>query len=1101
MTDQLPVLGFKEAIIKTVSDNPVSIIQADTGAGKTTQVPLMLLGAGFGRRGAIGITQPRRIAAVSMADYVARLHGSELGNIIGYQIKGDRAMSGATCVKFMTEGILLRELHSDPELRRYEVVIVDEAHDREINQDLLLALLRKVRGARPSLRVVIMSATIDAARFSAHFDHAPVITIPGRLFPVEVRYASETPVGMKDLLSFCAETIERITRSRERGDVLVFLPDEKSIHAVEGLLGRQRIAGIRILPLFRNQSKDEQHAVFQRTPLRRVILATNIAETSLTIDGVVHVVDSGLVKQEQYVNASMSALVVTEHSKAGCDQRKGRAGRTQPGICHRLFCRDDFGVRPDFTEPEIRRTALDQILLHLHGLGYTLDEVKELTFIDPPGDDRWDEAETRLQALGALDANGAVTPDGERMERLPVAPMLGRMILEAERYGCLEEIVTVVAGFTARPVFLKAKDRDAQAEVSTAQREFMDPSSDALTLLKVWGAWCAAGDNGRRKEWARMHRLSICAFREIEREREHLFGVLQSLDVAVTSNTDPVAVRKAVAAGLMTNLCAMRGGNCYAWHDRADVFVHPGSSTFSAHPRYMVCAEIVETTKAFARNCTAVEEGWIADLIPKHLLVRQWRIERPLFSEGVSVVESVSWQGMVLTSRAVVEFPAEAIPVVAEAILQEIMGGGRGLIHPHSAENQVVWRVLEDALALEPCLTMTDATVEQCSVLARVCRFFADRFAGVTTIAEVRQRDLRLRLEDFLTPEQVATHRERVAAEQATIETERRAREEREGQERERREREKQARAGLLDPLRKRIEDLRQRINGLTGDRVERIRSELERAARELDWEWVTADEIQRTIGTLEGSTASVEIEQHDKIELSDLGWQAVLDHSPVCPFCGSAWREFSGRSLRCSEKHDRQRLIPDGRMTLGRFTTNRDEGFAQMTMDGDGGVMIHFQAARTQAWSGRKFKTVRFEPCAAILPSELVSQRDAILCDLEEFNRARQEVEAVAQRVREIEATGASVRRLTFRVVDGLAVAENGSVRYQSAFQDPYPSGGETWFCRIGGEFSGSGRRIVEVQPVFKAGAVSNEQDLEELRTLLRETYPGLPEHSFLPP
>lgn len=1095
------MLQYREAIIATVSRNPVTVIQADTGAGKTTQVPLMLLAAGFGRKGMIGVTQPRRIAAVSVAEYVCQLHGTECGGIIGYQIKGERITSHATKLKFMTEGILLRELHADPELRRYEVIVVDEAHERGINQDLLIALLKRVRRARPDLKVIIMSATIDATKFSVHFDNAPVITIPGRLFPVEVRYASETPLGTREILKACAETITRIVRSGERGDILAFLPDEKSIHEVERTLERDKIAGIRILPLYGSQDVGAQRAVFARTPLRRVILATNIAETSITIDGVVHVVDAGLIKQEQYVNASMSALIVTEHSKAGCDQRKGRAGRTQSGICHRLYRRDDFDDRPDFTEPEIRRTALDQILLNLRVLGYTLDKVKGLEFMDPPGDDRWDEAEARLKALGAIDAKGAVTADGKRMHELPVAPMLGRMILEGEKRGCLTEIATIVAGFSARPVFLKAKDRDEQDAYDDVQQRFKDLSSDALTLLSVWRSWCAAGENGRRNDWAKQHRLSTRALREIERDRDHLIGVFETLGMELTSNEGPIEVRKAVAAGLMTNLCVAGGTHCYSWRDRGDIFIHPGSAVFGGRPRFMVCAEIVETTKAFARNCTAIEEAWIAELIPASALERKWRVE-PNYSGGDAfMIEVVSWQGTPLSSRTITEFPSEAIPVVVQSVLSEIIAGFSDIKHPDSPSNRVVWHAIVDAIGLQLSWLPRVESLADCPSVVRMARFILERLAGARTIAEVRQRDLQLRLEDYLTPEQVAEHKERVVAEQVRVEAARVVREEMRQRELAEREAATRARAAAVAPLRERIEGIKQRLQGLGGDKVVRLRHLVECVAGRLDYGAWSVAELIREVDGFEAGVTTIEHEQHDKAELSEFAWQSVLETFPACLLCGGAWQVSGSTMLVCTALHESHRII--GRVgdtsrvgDVGCFRTDRDEDVARVSV-GSIGVALIFTGARTHAWSGKKFKTVRFEPCAAILPPTLASEHAAIARDLEEYRRSRQELGAVHQRVREASAGGATVKPLTFRIKDGQAFAQNGIAQYRSAYQDPYPVDGETWFCRIGTDLGG---RVIEVHPLFKASAISCEQDLEDLRALLRETYPGLPDSAFLP-
>lgn len=524
MQTHFPIEDYEEEIVDTVRKNQVVVIAAETGAGKSTKVPLMLYAAGIDDDKMIAVTQPRRVAAMTLATWVAQSDGSELGDLIGYHIKGESRVSKETMIKYMTEGILLAELHSDPELRRYNVIVVDEAHERGVNQDLLLALLKKVMQQRHDLKLVIMSATIDEDRFSKHFDNCPVIKVPGRVFPVEVRYVPNES-DLRRSVEVCADRVIEILNGREQGDILVFMPDENTIKETCKKIEEKMPEGVMVFPLYGTQSPDEQREALADRPERRVIVATNIAETSLTIDGVVHVVDSGFIKQVRYVSATMSALEIAEHSKAGCDQRKGRAGRTQAGICHRMFTRADLDERDGFTKPEILRMSLDQVLLHLRCLNYSMDEILALEFMDAPGEKRWHEAEAILKMLGCIDENGDVSPVGQRIERLKVAPMLGRMLLESEKYGCVDEMATVVAGFISRPLFVRPKDKDKEADASHAK--FKDRTSDALTTLAVFNAW---NKNGRATSvsldtiefvqtptnyWARDNFLSYRALKEI----------------------------------------------------------------------------------------------------------------------------------------------------------------------------------------------------------------------------------------------------------------------------------------------------------------------------------------------------------------------------------------------------------------------------------------------------------------------------------------------------------------------------------------------------------------------------------------------------------
>ncbi len=747
MSGELPILNFGDLITRTVWNNPVTIIAAETGAGKSTRVPLMLLQMEIGKHGLIGITEPRRIAAQSLARYVAELHGSGVGQTVGYQIRNDRQMSRDTVVKFMTEGILLRELHSDPELRRYEVVIVDEAHERGVNQDLLLALLKRVRRRRPSLKIVIMSATIDEERFSKYFDNAPIVKVPGRVFPVEVRYAAATPESTKQVLEVCTAKVAEISRSKEEGDILVFLPDEVMIREACNKLGEELQETVRILPLYGNQSPDEQRQVFELVPQRRVIVATNIAETSITVPRVVHVVDSGLIKAIRYVSASMSALQVIEHSRAGCDQRKGRAGRTQPGICHRLFTPESYDERPAYTDPEIRRMALDQILLHLRSLGYSMDDVIGFEFLDPPGDARWQEAEARLKLLGALDAEGNVTDDGARMERLPVAPMLARMLLAAEKYGCVEPMARIVAGLASRPVFVRPQGMEEQA--AAAHSIFKKTDGDALTMLGVWRAWEEQSNgNGERSKWAREHFCSSRALRGIERNSEQLLDILEEAGVKATRSDDPVIIRKAVAAGLIVNLCIKAGRYNYAWHDQDNIFIFPGSSLFGFGPQMFVCAVVVETTKTYARDCTAIEAEWLDELVPVYAREKKWEFWTT--AEGrVYALERETWQGTVIAEHEVDEFPAEAEPALVERLAKEIEGAVDvcAIFHPDNLKNQTTWQHILRAHGVMFSWDKPDTRQE---LGGRLRAFLAERIRGVRTLEEVRKRDIRLRTEDYL---------------------------------------------------------------------------------------------------------------------------------------------------------------------------------------------------------------------------------------------------------------------------------------------------------------------------------------------------------------
>lgn len=959
--EQLPIQAFEAKIVHTVLGSQVTVIAAETGAGKSTQVPLMLMKAGLCSAGQIGITQPRRIAAMSVAAYVAELHGTELGATIGYQIMGERRITDATAVKFMTEGILLREIHHDPELRKYNVVIVDEAHERGVNQDLILALMKRVVASRPDLKLVIMSATIDEQRFADYFSAkggsatgrgtVPIVKIPGRVFPVAVTYLPETPFGER-VVGAAVDEVVAFVRSARRGDILVFMPDEQTIKKTCTAIEDEKLDECRILPLYGSQAPDEQRDVFRRSSERRIIVATNIAETSITIDGVVHVVDTTLIKAMQYVSASMSSLQVGSHSRAGCNQRAGRAGRTQAGSCVRLINERDFQELSKYTEPEIQRMSLDAVLLHLRVLGYSTTEVKALEFLDPPGAERWDEARERLVALGALDrSTDAVTDDGRRMERLPVAPMLARMVITAERYGCVEEIATIVAGLTARSVFVRPRGKEKDAEAK--HTAFKEPTSDALTVLKVYRAWRSAGENGGRNQWASENFLSSRALRELERNRDQILGTLEREGIVITSSEDPTDIRKAVAAGLIVNLCKLWNAHMYAWHRTADVFIHPGSALFRrVEPQWMVCGSIVETTRRYARDCTAIEASWIAELIPPERRERRIQLRTGFLSfVRPRLIETVSWMGMTLVERELYELTDE----------------------------------VRAALSPEDVARYESSAAEYAEEIKREAEVHERRMADMKR-AEVAKKSF--------------------------------------------------------------------------------------------------ADEKHRA-----------------NVQETERAWQNVLSHFPHCPLCDGAW-EAATDGFFCVQSHDRRRLIPledpsSAREKLGEFVSDRGESVATLVFRRPSTIGLALCVPRDRPWPLKHWKTISYTSSVSILPAYLAGEHEQIIRDLADLRTARQELEAVVARIRDAETRlgSGAMKRLTFRVSCGVAIAEERGALYQAAFQEQYPNSGETWYCRVGQGVSTGGRRLVEVYPEFKLGSIQSAASLNELRELIAASYPGLPQ------
>lgn len=612
MDTHLPIMAHRDEIVALVRANPVVIVAGETGSGKTTVVPRFLLEEGLAPHGMIAVTEPRRIAAVSVATYVASQYGEEAGGIIGYRIRHDnRTDPDATRITYMTEGVLLRELLADPLLRRYDVIILDEVHERGVNQDLLMALMKELLPRRPELRLVAMSATIDEGRFAEYFG-APIVRVKGRAFPVTVEWAEH---GSDDHVMAAVEKINELL-GRTDGDILTFMPDYASIRQTLELLALSPVAkshGITVLPLYGNQSPEEQLAVFSRTG-RSVIVATNVAETSVTLDGVTAVVDTGLIKEMRYFPATgTSALKVGRHSKAGCTQRTGRAGRTAPGICARLYTEDDFESRREQTVPEIRRLSLEQVFLQMRAMGFEEKQIKRFDFPDPPNRALWDDARKTLELLGALDERGQITADGAFMAEIPLPPSVTRMILSARKHGCVAPVITVAASFSTRPVFVRPPGREEEADF--AHGAFRDPRSDFLTLLNVVRQWRKAQDKPAYAEKFLLHQRAL---EEIEAVQLQIEEILGEHGIDVTRGSNPDDVGRAIASGLVMNLLESEGGRAYKSRTQGGIFIFPGSSVYGRQsPRHVVAAEIVETTRKYARGVQEVPSRWLEEILGK----------------------------------------------------------------------------------------------------------------------------------------------------------------------------------------------------------------------------------------------------------------------------------------------------------------------------------------------------------------------------------------------------------------------------------------------------------------------------------------------------
>jgi len=645
--EALPVSAHADVIAQAIRESPVVIVCGETGSGKTTQLPKICALAGRGQAGLIGHTQPRRIAATSVAARIAEELGSPLGTHVGYKIRfGERFSPGAT-IKLMTDGVLLAETQSDPRLRQYDTIIVDEAHERSLNIDFLLGYLKRLLEGprRHDLRVVITSATIDAQRFAAHFAMggrpAPVIEVSGRLYPVEIRYqgfddAHRDDDDETDLPSRIDEAIETLWREAP-GDALVFLPGEREIRDVADhlrrLCAREQASRshspwargpVEILPLYSRLAAADQQRIFSGSTGRRVVLATNVAETSLTVPGIRYVIDSGVARVKRYrYRGKVEQLQIEPVSQAAANQRAGRCGRVADGVCIRLFDEADFLGRPRFTDPEVLRSSLAAVILRMKAL--RLEDIEAFPFLDPPPRRAIADGLALLAELGAIDVHHALTPIGQRLSRLPVDPRIGRMLLEAAERRCLREVLVIASALSVQDP--RERPMEAQQAADQAHRRFADEHSDFASLLKVWDYW--HGEHRERESNRKLAQklerefLSVRRLREWADVHSQLVEAVRENNWAVnTEPAPPESVHRALLAGLLGNLGTRAPDEAtYAGTHQVRFAIHPSSSVLKKAPRWVMAAEIVDTARTYARTVARIDPLWV-EQAAGHLIQR-----------------------------------------------------------------------------------------------------------------------------------------------------------------------------------------------------------------------------------------------------------------------------------------------------------------------------------------------------------------------------------------------------------------------------------------------------------------------------------------------
>ena len=623
---ELPVVQAREQILAALSSSQVVVVSGDTGSGKTTQLPKICLAAGRGVDGAITVTQPRRIAARSVAARIAEELAAPLGDVVGFKVRFDDRAGERALVRLVTDGVLLAEIERDPLLLRSDTIIVDEAHERSLNIDFLLGYLRRILPRRPDLKVIVSSATIDVERFSAHFGGAPVVSVGGRMHPIETRWRPSPPDADEQTPAERAvHGIEECVGSGD-GDVLAFLGGERDIHDAADMLGRAPWArGLEVLPLYARLPAVEQDRVFRASARRRIILATNVAETSLTVPGIRFVVDTGIARVARWSGRSrVLRLPVEPISQAAADQRRGRCGRVGPGICVRLWDEAGHAAREAFTPPELLRTNLASVVLQMKALG--LGDVADFPFLDHPSPRLVAEGHDTLFELGAIDRGGHLTPLGRRMASLPVDPRLARVLLAAIDERVPAEGLVLAAALSIQDPRERPAGQGAAADF--AQAPFRDPESDFLSILRLWRRWRAEGEalgSGALRRWCRDHFLSHQRLREWTELHGQLRSMLsERLRVQVPqlgAESDALRVHRAVLAGFVTQVGLRTEDGDYRTPGGARFAVFPGSSLARRTPNWVVCAEIVETSRRFGRTVARIQGDWIERIAP-HLVER-----------------------------------------------------------------------------------------------------------------------------------------------------------------------------------------------------------------------------------------------------------------------------------------------------------------------------------------------------------------------------------------------------------------------------------------------------------------------------------------------
>ena len=757
--EHLPIFAKKDAIIHAIREHQVVIVSGDTGCGKSTQIPKMCLEAGQGIAGKIGSTQPRRIAATTIARRIAEELGEGIGKSVGYKIRFTDRTSPDAYIKIMTDGMLLAETQQDPSLTEYDTLIIDEAHERSLNIDLILGIIKTLLPRRKDLKVIITSATLDIEKFSSAFDAAPVIEVEGRMYPVEMEYMPIDPeseeAGEVTYVDMAVRAVEGIRRNRRFGDILIFMPTEEDIREICELLEARQFSGATILPLFARLTAAQQHRVFSSFAGQKIVVATNVAETSLTIPGIRYVIDTGLARIPRYAPRSRTtSLPISPISRSSADQRKGRCGRVERGICIRLYSEDDYASRPEFTPPEILRSNLAEVILRM--LSLNLGDIDSFPFVDRPGARSIKDGFDILLELGAIVRSGkgfSLTEKGRLMARMPMDPRISRMMLEAKKEGCVAEVAVIASALSIQDPRERPMEKADQADQIHAS--FKDPDSDFITLLNIWNRYHRTREafktRNQMRRFCKEHFLSFVRMQEWRDIHQQITSIPEEREIKTDTRAAGkdhesryTGIHRSILSGYLSNIAMKKEKNIYLAAKGREAMIFPGSTLFNRGSPWIVTAEMVKTSRLFARTAARIEPEWIeslaGDLCRSSYAEPHWEKERG----EVQAYEQVTLFGLVIVSGRPLSYgpinPEESHKIFVHSAL---VGGRVKESFPFLIHNR---NLMEQIASLEDRVRRRDILVSE----QVVADSYSERLPGVYDIRSLKKRIKEMGGDDFL---------------------------------------------------------------------------------------------------------------------------------------------------------------------------------------------------------------------------------------------------------------------------------------------------------------------------------------------------------------